>query len=297
MRFRAVMTPSESLPELSTQFARTSLGGPSWTSGLSASLAVHGAAVVALVVGSWASNAGLWQSQSLPSGLNSVDSRASALVIVPKSQPIDFPEMDEPVTMLPPAAQPPSLAPQTPPLGRLLEPSVGALPPSTIALQESESITPASSPVASHSKQPIDPQTQPLAGSDSRFAMPRRKLDAVAVTSTDAKAEVTADVPSPASVDSVASQGAEAPPQEVFSPAPAYPPELLAAKISGLVKLRVRVNDEGQVIEASLHKSSGYPAFDREALKVIQSWRFAKQDSRRATAREFVKPLSFRIVQ
>ena len=72
----------------------------------------------------------------------------------------------------------------------------------------------------------------------------------------------------------------DAEPAKVFSPQPRYPPGLLAARITGTVKLLVRVNRDGRVTRASVHRSSGRAALDQSALEAVRRWRF--EPARRA---------------
>lgn len=97
-----------------------------------------------------------------------------------------------------------------------------------------------------------------------------------------------ARVPQPesrSSPPSQPSQGVESvdPPQKVFSPEPEYPAELLAARVEGLVLLRVRVAANGQVEAAAILRSSGREAFDNAALAAVRRWRF--EPIRRAGAK------------
>lgn len=69
-------------------------------------------------------------------------------------------------------------------------------------------------------------------------------------------------------------------PTTKLSPTPTYPPELLARRIEGLVKLRVRVGTDGRVKKASVYRTSGQRAFDQAAMDVIYQWEF--EPARRA---------------
>lgn len=99
---------------------------------------------------------------------------------------------------------------------------------------------------------------------------------------------------------SLASRGAEVdtPPRPVFNPAPAYPPDALAARATGLVELRVRVAADGRVLAAALHRSSGHASLDRAALEAVRQWRFqpAQRDAT-AVEHEVIVPIRFRLRQ
>jgi protein TonB len=102
----------------------------------------------------------------------------------------------------------------------------------------------------------------------------------------------------PPSVSMRRSEGAQtdAQPLKVFSPQPDYPPDLLAARITGSVKLLVHVQSDGRVARASIHRTSGHPALDRAALEAVRRWRF--EPARRAgvpIALDILVPVRFTI--
>jgi protein TonB len=111
--------------------------------------------------------------------------------------------------------------------------------------------------------------------------------------------EVRASVESVASAPSAASSGVQAatPPSDVVSMQPIYPPAALAAGWEGVVKLYVRLNDRGEVVEADVYQSSGHEVLDRAALEAIYRWRFTPPDGARGIAAEFIKPIPFRIIR
>jgi len=58
------------------------------------------------------------------------------------------------------------------------------------------------------------------------------------------------------------------------NPAPAYPPDAFESGQQGLVLLRVRISQRGQVTTISVSKSSGVASLDRAALETVRTWRF-----------------------
>jgi protein TonB len=112
--------------------------------------------------------------------------------------------------------------------------------------------------------------------------------------------ELAAHEVSVAAPASVAVHGAEveSPPRIAFNPAPAYPPDALAAGATGLVELRVRVAADGRVLAVALHRTSGHASLDRAALEAVRQWRFhpAQRDGV-ATQHEVIVPVRFRLRQ
>ncbi|PHY07738.1 MAG: hypothetical protein CK528_02145 [Alcaligenaceae bacterium] len=63
-------------------------------------------------------------------------------------------------------------------------------------------------------------------------------------------------------------------PDHAHSPKPFYPLALRDLGVSGVVWLRVWVDDTGRPREIELAKGSGYRLFDEAALRAVQHWRF-----------------------
>lgn len=107
----------------------------------------------------------------------------------------------------------------------------------------------------------------------------------------DLMAEATA---APTSAASQASDGAESSlPTPLHNPAPPYPPEALAARLTGRVLLRVEVAADGCVRQASVYRSSGVPSLDASALATVRAWRFTPASRSDAPSREVAVPISF----
>ncbi len=95
------------------------------------------------------------------------------------------------------------------------------------------------------------------------------------------------------STASQASRGAESQaPELVFNPAPQYPAEALAARLTGRVIVRVALAANGSVAEASVHQSSGSTLLDDAAVTAVRSWRFAPSEHGTAPRRLAV-PVNF----
>lgn len=80
--------------------------------------------------------------------------------------------------------------------------------------------------------------------------------------------------PSPSASDVVVQPAQTARPDHAHSPKPVYPLALRDLGISGVVWLRVWVDNTGRPREIELAKGSGYRLFDEAALRAVQHWRF-----------------------
>lgn len=96
--------------------------------------------------------------------------------------------------------------------------------------------------------------------------VPQRELNAV---------ELPDSVEVPQTILSRESQGVDVQPRIVSWIEPAYPPDLRARGIRGSLQIWVRVNAAGRVMEARIHKSAGYEAFDQSALSAVRRSRFS----------------------
>jgi protein TonB len=69
------------------------------------------------------------------------------------------------------------------------------------------------------------------------------------------------------------------PPVPVRTIPPDYPSELRREGVSGLVMIKVNIDEKGDVTETSVEKSS-HEAFDKPAIAAVKKWKFkpAKQD-------------------
>ena len=85
-------------------------------------------------------------------------------------------------------------------------------------------------------------------------------------------------------------------PRRNHSPQPRYPPEALAAGVTGRVLLRIRVGVEGRVTAVHVFRSSGVRSLDQAALEAVRRWRFEPATERgRAVASQAIVPVRFRI--
>ncbi len=100
------------------------------------------------------------------------------------------------------------------------------------------------------------------------------------------------------SVNSVTAQeshGAEteALPHRLFSPEPDYPAQQYRDRVGGRVKIRIRLDSAGRVVDAKIYASSGVPALDEAALEAVWKWRFEPSTNSRPTVQELVVPIRF----
>lgn len=74
-----------------------------------------------------------------------------------------------------------------------------------------------------------------------------------------------------------------------------YPPTLKNAGIGGEVVLWILVSEEGQVLNTSLHRSSGYDAFDQAAVTVARTMRFSPALNRNEKVMVWIEmPITFK---
>jgi len=103
---------------------------------------------------------------------------------------------------------------------------------------------------------------------------------------------------SQAALDSVFSAGElrKSPPRPRYNPAPLWPADLLAARRSGVVVLRIRIAADGQVLYCAVHRSSGFAAFDQAALTAVKRWQFEPAERfGLAIEAEILHPIRFQI--
>lgn len=110
------------------------------------------------------------------------------------------------------------------------------------------------------------------------------------------KSEVVLQPASDPSLASAASTGADVDqiPSRFYNPDPEYPPEALAARITGRVVLRVKVDAAGLVTSVAVYRTSGTPVLDTAAMSAVRRWRF--QPARRgghAVPYEIAVPIRF----
>lgn len=92
------------------------------------------------------------------------------------------------------------------------------------------------------------------------------------------------------------SQGAESEaPAIVANPAPHYPADALTARQTGLVTVWVKIDPDGRVVRAGIHRSSGVASLDAAALRQIRLWRFAPAKSGTSRLRMAAYPVKFMI--
>jgi protein TonB len=75
-----------------------------------------------------------------------------------------------------------------------------------------------------------------------------------------------------------------------------YPPLLRDAGVSAKVQLLIHIDEAGRPLDARIHVSSAYDAFDRTALEVSAAMKFSPAQNRdRAVAVWIVVPVSFAV--
>lgn len=84
-------------------------------------------------------------------------------------------------------------------------------------------------------------------------------------------------------------------PVPIRTVAPKYPEQLREAGVSGIVVLRVVVDEHGNVTDPTVEKSTN-PAFNQPAIDAVSKWRFkpAKQGGKPVSAKVAL-PIKFSI--
>lgn len=265
-----------------------------WGASVGSSVALHMVALAGLYVGSWWWNSdGRWQVVPPEQGVNSAASieRQIIEVAAPTSPPAA--PSDEPVEI----AALPAPRPAEPTPERIVISPLGTLPPPSAPLANERwevATTVAAPSLESH----LPAREQAVELPAHAFAtLPRQSRERTPSTMASAAAAKLSPTATAASVASNPSRGAESLPAPVFNPTPTYPPQLMARRIEGLVKLRVELDDAGRVVRAAVSKTSGYAAFDSAALEVIYRWRFTPTSAAAPTQRALTVPIRFGIVE
>jgi len=72
-------------------------------------------------------------------------------------------------------------------------------------------------------------------------------------------------------------------PRIVYAPAPAFPPGVSQAGVSGTGRFRLSFDASGNVTNVQVVKSTGNPYFDQAAIKTLRQWRSAPSQGWQAT--------------
>lgn len=78
------------------------------------------------------------------------------------------------------------------------------------------------------------------------------------------------------------------PQRQAYHPLPKYPWISRKRRQEGVVALTIKTNEEGQVIEVNLHKSSGYAPLDESALKTVKTWIFTESNIQKVLSIAFL---------
>ncbi|HEV7268500.1 MAG TPA: energy transducer TonB [Falsiroseomonas sp.] len=116
---------------------------------------------------------------------------------------------------------------------------------------------------------PIPPRRPP-----ARPAAPARQASASALEA--ARGGMIAEAP-PSAAGGIEVLGPVRPPRQMggfFNAPPAYPAASRLRNEQGRVTLMVEIDAAGQMADAAIQVSAGYPALDRAALEAVRAWRF-----------------------
>ena len=80
------------------------------------------------------------------------------------------------------------------------------------------------------------------------------------------------------------------------NPKPRYPPMSRRLGEEGVVRLKVRVGEEGQALQVDLDRGSGFPRLDKAAQEAVAAWRFIPARRGNTTVVSWVVvPLAFHL--
>lgn len=84
-------------------------------------------------------------------------------------------------------------------------------------------------------------------------------------------------------------------PTVISSISPKYPPELLRARVEGMVVLLFVVDESGRVQEPRV-ESTTHPAFEQPALEAVRRWKFRPGSREGTSVRTYMRlPMRYRI--
>lgn len=264
-----------------------------WGLSMASSVALHATAIASLYAGSWWwASAGQWEVIPPEQGFNSAASVERRVMEVAAPSVARRETTTEPIQL---AAAAPRAVEPTPrrvaisPVGTMAPPSAPS--PQDVALEVA-----ALAPI-----QVVAERTVPPEDVESSAPLPpmigRHERSLAPTTLASARAAAVARQSTTASAASNPNRGAQGIPTPIFNPTPIYPPQLMAARIEGVVKLRVELDETGRVVRAEVAKPSGQAAFDRAALDVIYRWRFTSSSASVPLQRTLTVPIRFGIVE
>lgn len=82
-------------------------------------------------------------------------------------------------------------------------------------------------------------------------------------------------------------------PRVLVNPAPQYPRDALARRLSGVVLLQVEVDAAGNVIDLQVLRSSGVESLDQSALEAVRRWQFLPARDPQTGPRKVNIPVEF----
>lgn len=265
-----------------------------WGLSMASSVALHATAIASLYAGSWWwTSAGQWEVIPPEQGFNSAASMERRVIEVAAPSIARRETTTEPIQL---AAAVPRAVEPTP--QRVAISPVGTIaPPSAPSPQDVAPEVAALAPVQRLADRTVVPPEDVEPSAPLTPMMGRHERMLAPTTLASARAAAVARPSTTASAASNPNRGAQGIPTPIFNPTPVYPPQLMAARIEGVVKLRVELDETGRVVRAEVTKPSGQAAFDRAALDVIYRWRFTSSSASVPLQRTLTVPIRFGIVE
>ena len=82
-------------------------------------------------------------------------------------------------------------------------------------------------------------------------------------------------------------------PVPVKTPPPSYPQDLKQSGVTGMVAVRVEIDEQGNVVECAISKST-HPGFEQAALDAIRGWKFKPASKAGAAVKSrLIVPIKF----
>lgn len=153
----------------------------------------------------------------------------------------------------------------------------------TIAAQQPDRLEIAGAVPSSSIGSPILNETGEVVGVVTATGEKTTACPSAALESLLSRVAVDSKAHWPATAETHATPRPTPKPRLVYAPAPAFPPGLSQAGISGTGRFRLTFDASGNVTNIQAIKSTGNPYFDQAAIKMLRQWKSAPSQGWQAT--------------